>query len=87
MIKRAVQVRGNGERGLHQISRSIAKLPCIMQILAAELNEEVTLHFDFDTKPTVNERANKPKKGTRKKEDTWHELGRAGRWIRKRKWT
>lgn len=86
MINRAVQVRGNGARGLHQIRRSIAKLPCIFKILAAELNEKIEVEFDFDTKPTVNERAGKAKKGVRKKTSIWQVLGRAGRWIRTSKW-
>lgn len=87
MVDLAVHRRGNSASGLHQIRRSIAKLPCICQILAAELSEEIEVEFDFDTKPTANETQGKRKKGRRVKARTWKVLGRAGRWIRYSKFT
>ena len=70
--------RGNGDKGLKHIRRSVEKWPCVATILAAEKNEIVKLKFTFGD--------GGDNKSGRKCEE--HEVcGTAGEWIPDTKWT
>jgi hypothetical protein len=74
MLLDAVRERGNGPSGLNHVRRSVEKWPCTCAILAADEDEEVTLHYIFG-KPGPNKQSVHVVKGT------------AGQWIRISKWT
>jgi hypothetical protein len=47
LIREAVRVRGNGEKGLAHIRGSLKKWPHILEILSAPKGEELSIKHDF----------------------------------------
>lgn len=76
-VLQAVQEKGIGEAGTRHITRSIDKQKCICMILAAEKDEDVTLHYTFMGQDTQ----------VGNKKTTHVKKGRAGDWILERRWT
>jgi len=77
-ILEGVQERGCGARGLHHISRSVEKLLCICQILAADEGQEVCVKYCFKD-------GGANRRGAKK--EVWNMLGTGGKWIQDRKWS
>ena len=77
-LEEAVQERGNGERGLHHIKRSIEKQEWVCRILCAAEGEEVAVHYVF------GDGGANPKG---RKRTVWRVLGTRGGWILDSKWT
>lgn len=78
LIDQVVHERGNGERGLKHIRRSVEKWPHVAAILAAEKTETLQLRYTFGDGGS-NERGGKREV---------HEVqGTAGEWIPDTKWT
>lgn len=78
VIDKVVSSRGQGERGVHHVSRSVEKWPHVAAILAADQNEVLTLKYVFGD-GGENESGRKTCE---------HEVrGTAGDYIRDTKWT
>lgn len=78
LIGQVVQLRGNGERGLKHIQRSVEKWPHVAAILAADKSEKLHLRYVF------GDGGRNPNGKKCEVHEVW---GTAGEWIRDTRWT
>lgn len=80
LAEKAVQTHLTGAQGRHHVSGSVRKLPCILQILAADKGEPLVLEHVFGT--NVGEPVRQPGP-----QDRYNVKGTGGEWIRDTRWT